>query len=158
VTDDPHVPEGLGTRTFDGEGMTTRPRVIFENGVLRDYYLDTYYAKKLGKTPTSGARTNLIWRTGNRNIEELIGQMGTGLLVTGFNGGNSNSATGDFSFGIQGLWVDDGKIVEPVSEMNLSGNHLTFWRKLVELGSDRFMSSSNQRPSLRFEKVQFSGT
>jgi PmbA protein len=137
--------------------MSTRPRPLFERGVLRNYYLDTYYARKLGLEPTSGARTNLVYEPGKRSLDELLAAMGTGILVTSFLGGNSNSATGDFSVGIQGQWVEQGKLVHPVSEMNLSGNHLRFWKKLVELGSDPFHYSSNRIPSLRFDKVQFSG-
>jgi PmbA protein len=83
--------------------------------------------------------------------------MGRGILITGFSGGNANAATGDFSIGIRGLWIEGGKIVRPVAEMNLAGNHLTFWSGLRELGNDPFRSSSTVAPSLRFGPVQFSG-
>ena len=83
--------------------------------------------------------------------------MDRGILVTGFNGGNSNNTTGDFSFGIQGHLVEGGKLVRPVSEMNLAGNHLRFWKALEETGNDPFPYSPNRTPSLRFAPVQFSG-
>lgn len=158
VVDEPHIAGGLGSKAFDGEGMATRPRPVFDKGVVKSFFLDTYYGRRLGKEPTSGGRTNLAWPTGRRDPEAMMRAMGKGILITGFNGGNSNTATGDFSFGIQGYWVEGGKIVAPVAEMNLAGNHLEFWKHLLELGNDPFLYSSNRRPSLRFDKVQFSGT
>ena len=55
------------------------------------------------------------------------------------------------------MWVEDGRFVRPIAEMNLAGNHLTFWRQLAELGNDPFITSSNRAPSMRFNAVQFSG-
>ena len=157
VTDDPHLMGGFGSCTFDGEGMATRPRPLFEKGVLRTFYLDTYYASKLGKEPTTGSGTNLVFASGTRNLEGLCQAMGKGILVTGFSGGNSNSATGDFSIGIRGLLVEGGRATRPVAEMNLAGNHLLFWKALEEVGADPFPHSEVRIPSLRFGAVQFSG-
>lgn len=157
ITDDPHLVGGFGSRTFDGEGMATRRRPLFDKGVLRTFYLDTYYASKLGREPTTGSQTNLVFAQGSRGLDALCQAMGMGVLVTGFSGGNSNSATGDFSIGIYGMWVEKGKPVRPLAEMNLAGNHLQFWRALVEVGSDPFPHSSVRIPSLRFDPVQFSG-
>ena len=83
--------------------------------MLKGYYIDTYYGKKLQMKPTSGETTNLVFRPGEKNLEELIGSLTRGILVTGFNGGNSNGTTGDFSFGIEGFLVEEGKPVKPVS-------------------------------------------
>ncbi|HEY3357141.1 MAG TPA: TldD/PmbA family protein [Polyangia bacterium] len=157
LTDDPHLPGGFGSRLYDGEGMATRRRPLFEQGVLRGYYLDNYYARKLKLEPTSGQRTNLVYAHGPRDLKALTAAMGDGILVTGFLGGNSNAATGDFSLGVRGHLVERGRVTRPVAEMNLSGNHLTFWKRLVELGSDPYPYSSNRCPSLRFDRVQFSG-
>ena len=157
ITDDPHVKAGLGSRYYDGEGMATRPRPIVEKGVLRSYYLDTYYARKLKLEPTTGGHTNLVFNTGTRDLHALLREMRDGILVTGFIGGNSNPATGNFSFGIRGLLVEKGQPTRPVSEMNLSGNLLAFCKRLVETGNDPFPYSATRCPSLRFDKVQFSG-
>jgi PmbA protein len=157
ISDDPHVPAGLGSRSYDGEGMATRRRAIIEKGVLRSYYLDTYYARKLKLEPTSGGHTNLVFATGKRDLAGLLRELQGGILVTGFIGGNSNSATGDFSFGVRGLLVEKGQPTRPVAEMNLSGNLLAFFQRLVETGNDPFPYSSTRCPSLRFDKVQFSG-
>jgi PmbA protein len=158
IVDSPHLKGALGSRTYDGEGMSTITRPVFEKGVLKSYYLDTYYASKLSMEPTTRGPTNLVVKTGGRDLDALMQAMGEGILVTGFSGGNSNSATGDFSIGIRGLWVENGRPTKAVSEMNLAGNHLTFWKRLAETGDDPFVYSSVRVPSLRFEPVQFSGT
>ncbi len=158
VEDDPLLPGGLGSRPYDGEGLTLKRRYLFEKGVLRSFLLDTYYASKLNREPTSGGTTNLVFPAGKRDLPGLLAAMGTGILVTGFSGGNSNPATGAFSLGIRGLWVENGRPVRAVSEMNLSGNHLEFWKALLELGADPTPYSSWRTPSLRFAPVQFSGT
>ena len=157
ITDEPHLVGGFGSSAFDGEGMATKRMPIFERGVLRNYYLSTYYASKLEMAPTTGERTNLIFGLGTRDLDGLLAQMGTGLWITGFMGGNSNGATGDFSIGIRGHWVANGRPVHPVAEMNLGGNHLESWKQLAELGNDPFIYSSIRCPSLRFNELQFSG-
>jgi PmbA protein len=157
IIDDPHVIEGLGSRTYDGEGMTSIRRPIIEKGVLKTFLLDTYYASKLNMEPTTSGTSNVVFTYGDKDLDGLLKAMDRGILITGFSGGNSNSATGDFSIGIRGLWVENGKPTRPIAEMNLAGNHLNFWNKLAELGNDAFLSSSVRCPSLRFDKVQFSG-
>ncbi len=157
LIDDPFVAKGMGSRIYDGEGMATKKRPIFEKGILKNYLLDTYYASKLGKEPTTGSISNLVFDYGKKDLTELLATMDTGILITGFSGGNSNSATGDFSVGIRGHWVEKGKIVRSITEMNLAGNHLKFWTKLAELGRDARQASPWRCPSLRFEPVQFSG-
>jgi PmbA protein len=157
IIDDPHVIEGLGSRIYDGEGMTSVRRPIVDKGVLKSFLLDTYYASKLDMEPTTSGVSNVIFSYGDKDLDGLLKAMDKGILITGFSGGNSNSATGDFSIGIRGLWIENGKPSRPIAEMNLAGNHLNFWNKLVELGSDAFLSSSVRCPSLRFDKVQFSG-
>lgn len=158
ITDDPFIPGGRGSRLFDGEGLATVKRPVFEKGVLKTYYIDTYYAKKLEMAPTSGNITNLVFETGNKDLQELIKTVNKGILVTGFNGGNSNGSTGDFSFGIEGFLIENGEIVHPVSEMNITGNMLELWSNVGELGNDVNTSSSWLIPSVLFEGVDFSGT
>jgi PmbA protein len=157
ITDEPHLKGGFGSTTFDSEGMATRRMPVFENGVLRNFYLDTYYASKLGQEPTTGSSTNLVFPAGTRDLADLLKVMGTGLLITDFRGGNSNDATGDFSTGVSGHWVENGELVHPVAEMNIAGNHLTYWKLLAELGNDPYLNSPIRVPSLRFNALQFSG-
>jgi PmbA protein len=78
--------------------------------------------------------------------------------VTGFNGGNCNPTTGDFSYGIEGFLIENGKITQPVNEMNITGNMLTLWNNLVEIGNDARLTSNRRIPSLLFDNIDFSGT
>lgn len=157
IHDEPHIPEGLGSCSYDNEGMSTVRMPLLEHGKLSGFFLDTYYASKLGLEPTTGGFTNLVFLSGDKDLEGLLSEMGTGLLITGFSGGNSNPATGDFSIGVRGQWIQEGKMMGAVSEMNLAGNHLSFWKQLVGTGDDPYLYSSIRCPSLRFDKVQFSG-
>jgi PmbA protein len=107
--------------------------------------------------PTTGGRSNLKWALGKTSQKELLADAGDAILVTGFLGGNSNTTTGDFSFGVQGFRVRGGQIAEPVSEMNISGNHLQIWKRLVAVGNDPYPYSSLYSPTLVFEDVAFAG-
>ncbi len=154
--DDPFIPGAHGSRLFDGEGMATRKRIMVDEGVLKNYYIDNYYANKLGVEPTSGGTSNFLLGEGKRSLDEMVASMERGFLITQFIGGNSNPVTGDFSFGIVGGFVEGGKIVKPVNEMNISGNLKELFHKLVELGNDPYISSAWRQPSLRFEGIDFS--
>ncbi len=157
VTDDPFVDGGLGSRLYDNEGLTTRKRVMIDKGILTSYYVDTYYGKKLGMEPTVGSATNTIYQYGPRGFEDMVKNLQRGIAVTGFIGGNSNPTTGDFSFGVSGMYVEAGEQVHPVHEMNISGNLIDLFGKLIELGNDPYVYSSNRRPSMYFKDVEFSG-
>jgi PmbA protein len=157
LTDDPHIPKGFGSRLYDGEGLATRPRPVFDAGVLKSFFIDTYYAKKLGVAPTTGGFSNFVWKLGEKDRAGLLADLKEGILVTGFLGGNSNGTTGDFSLGVQGFRVRNGQLAEPVGEMNISGNHLEFWKKLAAVGNDPDLYSSLRTPTLVFEGVQFAG-
>jgi len=157
LIDDPFLEKGLGSRFFDSEGIAAEKRFMIEKGVLNNFYIDNYYGKKLGMTPTSGSSSNVVFDYGTQSCEDMIKDMEKGIFVTGFIGGNSNSTTGDFSFGVIGLYVENGKPVQPINEMNISGNAQNFWNNLVEVGNDPYPYSSRRMPSLMFDGVQFSG-
>jgi len=158
VTDDPLVPRGFGSRRYDGEGLAARPLAMIRAGVLEQLYVDTYYGRKLGLAPTTGRPSNLSWKLGTRPQAELVAGAGTGVLVTGFLGGNSNGTTGDFSLGVRGFAIRGGRVAEPVAEMNVSGNLLELWRRLAAVGDDPYPYSSMRTPTLVFEGVQVAGT
>lgn len=157
IIDDPFIDYGMGSRLYDGEGMATRKRVMIDKGVLQTYYVGTYYGKKLGMEPTTGSTTNLVFEYGDQSLDEMVKSMQRGILVTNFIGGNSNSTTGDFSFGIMGILVENGELTKPVNEMNISGNSTELWNQLVAMGNDAYTYSAWRRPSLYFKDVQFSG-
>lgn len=157
VTDDPLVPGGFGSRRFDAEGLASLPLLLFRHGVLENYYLDTYYARKLGERPTTGDGSNVVLAPGEDDLDALVASIDRGLLVRGFLGGNSNPTTGDFSLGVHGTLIEKGTLTAAVSEMNVAGNHLELWRHLAAVGSDVYPYSPIRSPSLLFDRVQLSG-
>lgn len=157
LLDEPHLIGASGARYFDSEGVATERRSVFDKGVLKTYYIDTYNAKKMDVDPTIANPSVLVMQLGNKDLNGLISDVAHGILVTGFNGGNSNSSTGDFSYGIEGFLIEKGKLTLPLSEMNVTGNMITLWNSLAETGNDPRLNSSWRIPSLVFEGVDFSG-
>jgi PmbA protein len=157
VYDDPLLQSGPGSRLFDDEGLKAVRRPVIEKGVLKNYYIDNYYGRKLGMKLTSGSASNVIFNTGSRSKDEILGSLKKGVLITGFIGGNCNGTTGDFSYGIEGFLIQDGKIIHPVNEMNITGNMNQFWFNLTEVGNDINENSSIRIPSMMFENIDLSG-
>ena len=158
LIDDPTLPRGLGSRPWDGDALRAAPRTIVEGGVLRQFNIGVYYGRKLGVAPTSAGRSNWIVPAGAVATRDILAAIPKAILVTGFLGGNSNSTTGDFSFGIRGTMLEGGVPVASLSEMNVSGNALDIFHRLVAVGDDPWAWSSARCPTLVFDGVQFSGT
>jgi len=157
IIDDPFVKRAFGSRLYDGDGIAARKKVVIEKGVLNHYYIDAYYGKKLGMEPNCSSPTNILFEYGDKGLEKIIKEIEKGIFVTGFIGGNSNSTTGDFSFGLVGLLVENGEIVKPVNELNLTGNAKEFWNQLVNVGNDPYPYSSWKIPTLHFTQADISG-
>lgn len=157
MIDDPTLERGLASRFFDGEGLAARRMPIIEGGMLRNYYVDTYYGRKLGMEPTAGGPSNTVFEYGERSLEEIVKDVDKGILVQEFIGGNSNPTTGDFSTGVAGILIEKGELTSPVHEMNISGNARELLRRLAEVGNDPYLDSAARTPSLLFEGVEFSG-
>jgi PmbA protein len=157
LRNDPFIPRGLGSRYFDEEGIRAQKRTLFEKGTLKHYFIDSYYGNKLGMEPTSGSFSNLILNPGSLSPEELIKNVSEGVYVTQFIGGNSNSNTGDFSYGVMGHEIRNGKLVRPVTEINISGNYLELMKSLHAAGNDLYTFSSFRMPTLVFKNVDFAG-
>ena len=158
LIDDPTIPRGLASRPWDGDGLVATPRDIFREGVLEAFYISVYYGRKLGMEPTTGGRSNWVVPKGDRPLADLLREHPRAILVDGFLGGNSNAVTGDFSLGIRGALLEHGEPVQSLSEMNVSGNLLTLFHRLVAVGDDPWPYSSVITPTLIFDDVQFSGT
>jgi PmbA protein len=158
LTDEPLLKRGLASRPYDGEGIAAKTRTLVERGTLRSYLLDVYYASKLGMAPTTGRTSNLVVAPGKQSLAAMLKDIKDGILVTGFLGGNSNSTTGVFSLGISGFRVINGQRQQPISEMNISGKHLDFWKKLIAIGDDPYVYSPTRSPSLLFEGVSVAGS
>jgi len=157
LIDKPHMQGNFGARWYDGEGVATSERSIIEKGVLSTYFIDTYHSKKMGVVPTIGSPSIVEAQFGERNFSEILKKLSNGIWVTGFNGGNCNSTTGDFSFGVEGFKIEKGEITKPISEMNITGNMLEFWLNLLEIGNDPRRNTSWRIPSLLFDNVNFNG-
>ncbi|GAB5544600.1 MAG: TldD/PmbA family protein [Sandaracinaceae bacterium] len=157
VEDDPLRVRGLGSRYYDGEGIAARRLPIVEGGALSNLFVDTYYGRKTELPPTTAGASNLVVAPGERGLAELVRDVEEGYLVTAWLGGNSDGTTGDFSLGVRGHTLSGGRIGGPVQEMNVTGNLLSLFASLVEVGDDPWPYSSRQVPTLVFEGVQFSG-
>ncbi|MFT5459019.1 MAG: PmbA protein [Myxococcota bacterium] len=158
LIDDPTVPRGLASQPWDGDGRVARRSTVIEAGVLQRYYIGTYYSRKLSLPATSSGRSNWVVSPGDRPWSELAAGWPKAILVTGFLGGNSNAASGDFSFGIRGTLVENGSLTAPLGEMNVSGNLLDLLQRLVAVGDDPWAWSSVVAPTMLFDGVSFSGT
>jgi len=157
LTDDPGLIRGLGSRTYDGEGLGGRKMSVFDGGILRNFYIDTYYGSRLGRQVSTGSPSNLVVSPGTASFDALVSRVKRGLWINRFIGGNVNGTTGDFSLGLGGFLIENGQVAHPVIELNLSANHRTFWQNLVAAGSDVQLTSSTRTPSLLFSPILVAG-
>ena len=157
ISDEPLRPRGLGSRTYDGEGLAAQPLPIITEGRLDNYLIDVYYGRKLTRPPTTGSTSNVVLSPGPQDLEALLSGVERGIYVTSFLGGNANPATGDFSFGVGGFLVENGKLSQPVGEMNITDAHTSLWQRLDAVGNDPYPWASSRIPTLVFSDVQFSG-
>ena len=156
-----------GSRMFDSEGVATKDAPVIQNGVVCQYFINTYNAAKMGIEPTIEDASRPLLMPYLKDMElpeteislslkDILSYCKNGILVTGFNGGNSNPVTGDFSFGIEGFAFSKGKITHPVREMLITGNLKDLWNSLIAAGTDARPSSRWQIPTIAFENVSFS--
>lgn len=149
-----------GCRLFDSEGVLTMDHTVIEKGVIKEYFLNTYMAGKMQMQPTVEDVTAPLlqaWPREGLTRDDLLGLCGEGILVTEFNGGNYDSATGDFSYGIEGFAFKDGRITHPIHEMLITGNYITLWNNFLAAGSDWRPCLTKSIPSLAFDNVDFNG-
>jgi PmbA protein len=168
ITDDPLLPGGLGSRPFDGEGVTTRRLPIFEQGVFRNFLFDAYNARRLGRRTTGAAHrgiasepspgsSNFVMQAGSTPAASLYADIEDGLLLTDLMGFGVNLTTGDFSRGAQGFWIEKGKVTYPVTEINLSGNLKDMLGGIDAVGDDLLWRGHSAAPSLRMSRLTVSG-
>jgi len=159
ISENPHIPKALGSAVFDNEGVATKQRPIVKDGVLMDYALSSYSARKLGlqTTGNAGGVHNLMIEHGDKDLPALLKQMGTGLLVTELIGFGINNVTGDYSRGAAGFWVANGEIQYPVSEVTVAGNLLDMFRSFVEVGDDLDKRGNIITGSILLEQITVAG-
>jgi PmbA protein len=161
------TPGKSGSRLYDTEGVATKNTSVIENGVVKQYFVNTYMASKTGISPTIEDISrpcmkpyikgeDLINPEKEVSLKDILKLCGNGIYVTGFNGGNCNPVTGDFSYGVEGFAFKKGKITHPVKEMLITGNMVELWNALIAAGTDARECSRWQIPTLAFEGVSFS--
>ena len=167
LREDPHRLRISGSRPFDAEGLATQPRLWVQDGVLTGWVLDLATARKLGLTSTANASrgptappspslSNLWLTPGTASRDDLLRDMGTGLLVTSLIGSTINPTTGDYSRGASGFWVENGQIAYPVSEGTIAGNLRDMLMRLTA-ANDARAHQSTQVPSLLVEGLTIAG-
>lgn len=168
LVEDPHRLRGPGSRPFDGEGLPTQQRSIIDKGMLTTWIMDLRAARQLGLAPTGhGSRgltsppgaspSNLHVEAGARSPEDMMRDMGSGLLVTEFIGSTINMVTGDYSRGASGFWIEGGEIAYPVSGITVAGNLRDMFANL-EPASDLIFRGSMNVPSCYLGNMTIAGT
>ncbi|MCA2452066.1 metalloprotease PmbA [Vibrio alginolyticus] len=159
ISERPHVLRGLASSPFDSEGVYTQDREIITDGVLATYLLTSYAARKMKMTPTghAGGIHNWYVKSTGQNFEQMLKELGTGLLVTEVMGQGVNVVTGDYSRGAAGFWVENGEIQYPVSEITIAGNLKDMFTKIVAVGSDIETRSQIQTGSILLDTIKVAG-
>ncbi|UOA30690.1 Metalloprotease PmbA [Sulfitobacter sp. DSM 110093] len=148
LIEDPTRIRATGSRPFDAEGLPTKQRAIVEKGILQGWTLDLATARKLELAPTGNAARgpgsgpqpsnwNIALTQGNTSRDDLIAEMGTGLLVTSMIGSTINPNTGDYSRGASGLWVENGEITHAINECTIAGNLRDMLRAMIPANDAR---------------------
>lgn len=169
LIDDGTIPGLFGSSPFDDEGVATRRTVVIELGVLKSWLLNTYTARKLGLATTGNAargitgnagigHNNLFLEKGERAPEEMIRSLRKGLYVTELIGSGVNIVTGDYSRGAAGLWIENGELAYPVSEVTIAANLADMLSGISSIGSDLEFRGSTASPTLVIEEMTISGT
>ena len=168
IIDDPHRPRGAASKPFDGEGVVNKRLDLVKGGTLQSWILNTSSAKQLGlrtngratrgtASPPGSGTTNLYMEAGNLSLEELIGDIKSGLFITSLIGFGVNAITGDYSRGASGFWIENGEMAFPVSELTIAGNLNDMFMKLTPADDLEFRQGTNA-PSLRIDGMMVAGT
>jgi PmbA protein len=168
VVDDGTMVGGFGSSPFDGEGLPTRRTVIVERGVLKNYLLNTYTARKLNMQSTGNASRglagnpgigggNVFLESGTLSPQQILGDIKSGLYVTELLGMGVNMVTGDYSRGASGLWIENGELAYPVQEITIAGNLKDIFRNISAIGTDLEFRGSIASPTLRIEGMTIAG-
>jgi PmbA protein len=149
----------MSSRPYDAEGVATYDRDIVTNGVLQGYVLSSYSARRLGleTTANAGGPQNLLVPGNAEDLDALIGQMGTGLIVEELIGHGLNAVTGDYSRGAVGQWVENGEIQYPVHEVTIAGNLRDLYGRIVAIGNDQDLRGGIRCGSLLVDEMTIAG-
>ncbi len=159
IHEQPLLVGGMGSASYDAEGVATKARDIVSDGILRSYILSTYSARKLSMQTTgnAGGVHNLTVESGEQDFAGMLNLLGTGLLVTELMGQGVNRVTGDYSRGASGFWVENGVIQYPVQDITIAGNLKTMLRNLVAIGNDMDLRGNIRVGSILLEQMAIAG-
>ncbi len=163
IIDDGLLPGRLGSRPFDSEGVPTQKTVVVEKGILKRYLCNTYSARKLNLTSTGNGNgqgvvpNNFYLEPGQHSPQDIIKSTKKGLLLTRVIGQGLNPVTGDISRGAFGLWIEDGEIAYPVSEITISGNLGEILKNIEMVGNDLCFESSVCGPTIKVAEMTVAG-
>jgi PmbA protein len=160
---------GFGTRPFDGEGLPTRRTVLVERGILKNYVMNTYTARKLNMKSTGNASRglagnpgigagNFYLEAGTLTPEQIIADVKNGLYVTETMGHGVNLVTGDYSVGASGMWIENGEIAYPVEEITIAGNLKDMYKNIAAIGNDIIFRGASAAPTIRIEGMTIAGS
>lgn len=155
----PHIPRAPGSRAWDAEGVATQERDIILNGQVQGYFLGSYSARKLGlqTTGNAGGSSNLLLTHTDASFQDLLKQMGRGLLVTELIGSGINMITGDYSRGAAGFWVEKGELQYPVEEITIASNLKDMYLGIQGVGTDIDQRGSIQTGSMLVNRMTIAG-
>ena len=159
IEETPDLPKGLASGPFDNDGVATQARQVVSDGTLNGYFLSVYTGRKLGmqSTGNAGGCHNLILRPGKRNLQQLIGGLKRGFMVTELLGQGVNYINGDYSRGAAGFWIENGEIVHAVEEVTIAGNLKEMFRDIEAIGNDVIVRGSKQSGSILIGKMTVAG-
>ncbi|CAL4318378.1 metalloprotease PmbA [Buchnera aphidicola] len=160
IFEDPHIKGGLYSFPFDNEGILTKPLFIVKNGILQTWLLDSYYSRKLNLRNTGHSGGTYNWIFFQKNIlsfKSLLRKMNTGIVVTSFMGDGVNLINGDFSRGVSGYFIKNGKFMYAISEITISGNLLDMYKNIVCMSNDYDCRKKIQSGSFFISEMVISG-
>ncbi len=155
----PHLPRAAKSSAFDGDGVATRESPLVSEGVLDRYVLSSYSARRLGldTTANAGGVRNLELIGADRSRDQLMREMGTGVMVTELMGQGVNLVTGDYSRGAAGFWIDNGQIAWPVEEITIAGHLRDMLGHLRAAGTDVDTRHNIRTGSLLVDEMTVAG-
>jgi PmbA protein len=163
IVDDGRLPGGLGSAPFDGEGVPTRRTPVFEGGVLRSFLYDSYYARKLGAATTGNSTgggigpSNFYLESGALSLAELIAATPIGVLVMDTIGFATEHASGTYSRGARGFFIEGGELAYPIDEFTIAGRYAEMLAGVDAVANDLRFDSAVVSPSFRIAEMTVSG-
>jgi PmbA protein len=155
----PRIARGPRSANFDAEGVATVDSDLVSDGVLARYILGSYSARKLGLSSTgnAGGVHNLLVEGRGERIEDLLGGIRRGVLVTELMGQGVSTITGDYSRGAAGFWIENGEIAWPVDEFTIAGKLREMYRAIEAVGSDIDLRSHIRTGSILIGRMTVAG-